>query len=49
MHLAGLVERIDEERDGQYVYVLPEDVMGRPLKPRGSHGATSCPNCGYDL
>jgi hypothetical protein len=46
LHLDGIVERLDQERDGQYIYVLPENVMGRPTKPRGRHGSTTCWNCG---
>lgn len=46
LHLEGVIERLDIERDGQYIYVMPQDVMGRPTRPRGRHGSATCWNCG---
>lgn len=41
MHKAGEVTRLDEQRHGQEVYVLPEHVGGRTELPYRPHTGTS--------
>lgn len=37
LHRRGAVERLAEKRDGQHVYVLPEFVEGRDVRPYVPH------------
>lgn len=37
LHRRGALERLAEKRDGQHVYVLPEFVDGRDVRPYTPH------------
>ena len=43
LHRRGVIERLTEKRDGQHVYVLPDNVEGRPTRPYTPHRGPAGP------
>lgn len=43
LHRRGVIERLEEKRDGQHVYVIPDHVEGRPTRPYTPHRGPAGP------
>lgn len=43
LHRRGIIERLEEKRDGQAVYVMPDHIEGRTTRPYRPHRGPAGP------